>query len=138
MKLIGNLFLATGICPVEFFALYWEDVDLKTGVLNISHTLFRVKSQFCREAPKTKKSERKIVLPKYIINLLKKHKKLQEKYIRNLGDVWINIGAIFTNLTGNYTSHSHIGRKIKRVLEFANLPPLKLYSLRHTHASILL
>ncbi len=138
LEVIGNLFLATGIRPGELCALHWDDVDLKTGLLNIRHTLFRLNGQFRREVPKTNKSERKIILPKYIINLLKKHKKLQEKYSRGLGDTWINRGAVFTNLTGNYTSRSYIGRKIKLVLESADLPPLKLHSLRHTHASILI
>lgn len=138
LEVVSNLFLATGIRPSELCALHWEDIDLQTGLLYVHHTLARIKGQYQRLLPKTKQSERHIVLPRYIVNLLIKHKQTQEKYSQGLGTLWKNTGAVFTNLTGNYITGTHLGKKMKQVLKNANLPPLKLHSLRHTHASILI
>lgn len=137
-EVICNLFLATGIRSGELCALHWEDIDLQTGLLYIRHTLVRLNGEFVRDTPKTAGSERRIVLPPYIIDLLKEHKHRQALERFKAADVWKVPDAVFTNSVGNYIIGSNLNVKLKKVCRQAGLPEIHLHSLRHTHASLLI
>lgn len=137
-EVICNLFLATGIRSGELCALHWDDIELDTGVLYIRHTLVRMNGQFSRDTPKTSGSERRIVLPEYILDLLKQHKKQQAVERFKAGGAWKVPDAVFTNSTGNYLIGANLNVKLKRICEKAGLPGIHLHSLRHTHASLLI
>lgn len=85
LEVIFNLFIASGIRSGELIALYWEDIDLDTGILHISNTLVKVNDKYIRQKPKTKDSERSIVLPSYIVELLKCHKTKQAEKRLKMG-----------------------------------------------------
>lgn len=137
-EVICNLFLATGIRSGELCALHWEDIDLQTGLLYIRHTLVRLNGEFVRDTPKTAGSERRIVLPPYIIDLLKEHKHRQALERFKAADAWKVPDAVFTNSVGNYIIGSNLNVKLKKVCRQAGLPEIHLHSLRHTHASLLI
>ncbi|MCC8050935.1 MAG: tyrosine-type recombinase/integrase [Clostridiales bacterium] len=137
-EVIGNLFLATGIRSGELCALHWDDIDFQTGVLYISHTMVRLDGKFVRDTPKTDESERRIVLPEYVLDLLKEHKHKQALERFKKADIWKVPEAVFTNLVGNYLIGSNLNVKLKKVCRQAGLPELHLHSLRHTHASLLI
>ena len=84
-EVIINLFIASGIHAGELSALYWEDINLETGMMFIRHTLIKVGGEYVRQEPKTIDSTRRIILPEYIIELLKKHKALQTERRLKLG-----------------------------------------------------
>ncbi|MGN1005599.1 MAG: tyrosine-type recombinase/integrase [Aristaeellaceae bacterium] len=69
------MFLATGIRCGELCALHWDDIDLDKGIMNVRHTLVRLKGESIRTEPKTSGSKRRIVLPTYILDLLKDHRR---------------------------------------------------------------
>jgi len=138
-EVICNLFLATGMRSGELCALYWDDIDLDTGLLYIQHTLIREKGGiFHRDKPKTPESERRIVLPPYIIDLLKEHKRKQAINRFAAGVVWKVPDLVFTNTVGNYLIGANLNVKLKRVCKAARLPAIHLHTLRHTHASLLI
>ncbi len=138
-EVICNLFIATGMRSGELCALYWEDIDLETGLLHIQHTLIREKGGiFHRDTPKTPDSERRIVLPQYIIDLLKEHKRKQTINRFAAGAVWKVPELVFTNSVGNYLIGSNLNVRLKRVCKSAGLPAIHLHTLRHTHASLLI
>lgn len=138
-EVICNLFLATGIRSGELRALHWEDIDLQTGLLYIRHTLIHTGGgEFDRDTPKTSGSERRIVLPPYIISLLKEHRRRQTVERFAAGVVWKQPDAVFTNTMGNYLIGSNLNNRLKRVCRQAGLPEIHLHSLRHTHASLLI
>lgn len=138
LEVIVNLFLATGIRAGELTGLHWDNINLKTGILQVQYTLTRYNGQFVRQVPKTEQSKRRIVLPPYIINLLSEHKKRQQEYINSLGTVSLYQGQVFTNLHGDYINHINLNVRLKRVAKVAGLPDIHLHSLRHTHASLLI
>ena len=47
--IIINLFIASGIHAGELSALYWEDINLETGMMFIRHTLVKVGGEYVRE-----------------------------------------------------------------------------------------
>jgi len=131
LEVIVNLLLATGIRAGECTALHWEDVNLETGVLQVRHTLVRYNHQFVRQKPKTEQSERRIILPLYIVKLLTEHKARQEKYIASLEEVSLYKGQVFTNLRGDYLNQINLNVQLKRAIKGLNLPDIHLHSLRH-------
>lgn len=138
-EVIINLFIASGIRAGELSALYWEDIDFETGMLFIRHTLVKVGGEYVRQEPKTADSTRRIVLPEYIIGLLKKHRTKQtERRFRSFGR-WINPDLVFTNKQGGFYLGTNMNGKLKRVIAGTDLPQdLHLHSMRHTHASLLI
>ena len=138
-EVIVNLLLASGMRSGELSALYWEDIDFDTGMVYIRHTLVRVGSDRIRQDPKTKGSTRRIVLPEYIIGLLKKHRIMQATRMLKMGSRWVNPNLVFTNTQGDYYLGTNMNSKLKRVIAGTDLPQnLHLHSLRHTHASLLI
>lgn len=138
-EVICNLLLATGIRSGELCALHWEDIDLDTGLMYIKHTLIRMTGgSFNRDTPKTQGSERRIMLPQYIIDLLKEHRRRQTRERLRMGAAWTVLDAVFTNTMGNYLIGSNLNVKLKRVCKLAGIADLHLHSLRHTHASLLI
>lgn len=139
LEVIINLFLATGIRAGELTALHWDDLDGKTGVLFVQHTLVRHNGQFVRQTTKTADSTRRIVLPAYILKLLAEHRERQKEYRASLRELWKNPDdIIFTNLQGDYLNGTNLNRKLKDIVKAAGLPDIHLHSLRHTHASLLI
>jgi integrase len=138
LEVIINLLLATGLRAGECTALHWEDIDLQTGLLQVRHTLARYKGQFVRQSPKTAQSERRIILPPYIVSLLTEHKRRQDEVIQTLGKGSPYQGQVFTNLRGDYINGINLNFQFKRVIQGLGLPDVHLHSLRHTHASLLI
>ncbi|EJX07474.1 DNA integration/recombination/inversion protein [gut metagenome] len=138
-EVIINLFIASGIRSGELSALYWEDIDFETGMLFIRHTLVKVGGEYVRQEPKTADSTRRIVLPEYIIGLLKKHRAMQaEQRFRSFGR-WKNPDLVFTNKQGGFYLGTNMNNKLKRIIAGTDLPQdLHLHSMRHTHASLLI
>lgn len=138
-EVIINLFIASGIRAGELSALYWEDINLETGMMFIRHTLVKVGGEYVRQEPKTMDSTRRIILPEYIIGLLKKHKALQTERRFKLGTAWKDKNLVFTNLSGGFYLGTNMNNKLKRIIAGTDLPQdLHLHSMRHTHASLLI
>ena len=138
-EVIINLFIASGIRAGELSALYWDDINLETGMMFIRHTLVKVGGEYVRQEPKTINSTRRIILPEYIIGLLKKHKALQTEQRFKLGTAWKDKNLVFTNLSGGFYLGTNMNNKLKRIIAGSDLPQdLHLHSMRHTHASLLI
>lgn len=80
------LCLYTGIRIGELLALTWENINLEKGYIHIkaSVSVLKIKGHIQKvcDTPKTKKSNRIIPLPKNIVPLLKKYKRISKcKYI---------------------------------------------------------
>ena len=56
-------------------ALQWDDLNFKTGVLNVNKQVYDVRGQLQISTPKTKNSVRKIVLPPAVVAVLREYKK---------------------------------------------------------------
>lgn len=138
-EVIINLFIASGIRSGELSALYWEDINLDTGMMFIRHTLVHVGGEYVRREPKTADSTRRIILPEYIISLLKKHKAKQAEQRFKMGGRYKNPDLVFTNKSGGFYLGTNMNSKLKKVIAGTDLPQdLHLHSMRHTHASLLI
>ena len=88
--------------------------------------------------PKTQSGKRRIELPTFVLQTLRRHHEQQEVAQKSVGDRWHDQDIVFCNRYGGYIEISNLYVAFKRVLERAGLPHIGLHDLRHSAASILL
>jgi len=145
-KAMITMLLFTGMRGGELLGLKWEDVELEKGIIYIRNTLAynrgnksKGKEKYSLQTPKTKKSERYVLLPKTVIEILKEQKLRQEERRKAFGDDWRDRGTVFCTVNGEYYSESYLNKKFKILAKKIGLPnDIHIHSLRHTTASLLI
>ena len=145
-KAMITTLLFTGMRGGELCGLKWDCVDFGKGVIYIKATLAynrgnvtRGKEKYTLQTPKTAHSERYVLIPASIAELLKEQKQRQEERRAAFGAGWIERGTVFATVNGDYYSESHLNAKFKRIVRKIGLPDaLHIHSLRHTTASLLI
>ena len=119
--------LYTGIRLGELLALTWNDIDFKSGIMTISKTAYRIKQngnpQVVIDKPKTKNSSRLIPLPKQLLEILKRAKKITKS------------DFILSTRTGGIVGTRAYQKTYERILKKLNIPYKNFHSLRHTFAT---
>ena len=119
--------------------MQWADIDFERNAVQVRRALVRHKATWSFEKPKTNKSRRTVVLPSSLVHKLVKHK--SEQVIKKLKarDLWKNNDLVFCTEFGTPHSIPNLTyRYYKPILEMAGIPQIRLYDLRHTHATLLL
>ncbi len=117
--------LTTGLRRGEICGLKWSDFDEVEGKLNINRSI-EVKNGIVTEGEtKTGKGKRSFYLPVSTANVLRERKK-------NAKTEWIFTDPIKPDLP---ISPPAAYRKMKELLEKANLPSIRFHDLRHTFAT---
>ena len=66
--------LSTGLRRGEICALQWNDLNLKTGALQVERQVHRVRGKLVVSPPKTKAGRRTVLLPPPVLNVLKSYR----------------------------------------------------------------
>lgn len=129
----------------ELVSLTWDDIDLDNGTVNITKSTARTKQHGnITKAPKNRNSIRKIVLPDFVMSMLKEYKDQQDNYRAALGDYWEGDNYIFIQNDGQRIDLSTPNKIVKKVIRIYNaehedkLPDITLHGLRHTSATLLI
>jgi integrase len=85
--------------------------------------------------PKTENSKRRIKLPIFVKDALKKH--LVRRQVLSQSPEWKESGLLFTTNIGTPISPRNMVRHFKTKLSLLGLPEIRFQDLRHTVASIL-
>ena len=119
--------LYTGIRIGELCALKWENIDLKTGVINVTQTVQRVrdkdsefKTKIRFDTPKSLASVRTIPIPEFLVDELNKYKRKSGFILRD---------------SGKFTDTRNICRRFKKLLKEAGIDEINFHSLRHTFST---
>jgi len=67
--------LSTGLRRGEVVGLQWKDIDFETGTLSVTRQVRYVKGELKTEPPKTKASERSIILSPPVFEMLTEYRK---------------------------------------------------------------
>jgi integrase len=133
------LAIMLGMRQGECLALRWEDVLLDQRVLRIRYSQGRVpRKGLILEELKTPSSIRDLPLSPEIIELFKKHKKLQLELRIKAGETWIQSDHVFTTQNGSPIDNSNDRKAWDKLLMAAGIKPTKLHAARHTTATLLL
>jgi integrase len=137
---LWEVLLATGLRPGEALALKWADVDLQRGWLHVQRALVEnTDGSFYLGETKTKASRRTVTLPPRTVSALEGHRLSQLERVLAEGERYDRAeDLIFGNRQGKPLDLSKVRTGFKALLKRAGLPPIKLYSLRHTCATLLL
>ena len=118
--------LTTGMRRGEICGLRWQDFDEKTGRLQIRRAVTNRKGGGVKVGEtKTEKGTRSIQLPPSTVEILKQRKK--KSYSE-----WIFHNPTVPELP---LSPETAYRRMKTLLRYAELPPIRFHDLRHTFAT---
>jgi len=122
------LAVTTGLRRGEMLGLYWNDIDLDQGILQVKRSLALTKGGPVFNPPKTNKGKRSVRLSRICIKALIKHKSLQENNV-----------LVFPNHEGEpRRSNNVLNSTFNRIKKKGNLPDIRFHDLRHTCATLLL
>ncbi|PGB02073.1 site-specific integrase [Bacillus toyonensis] len=127
-----NAFFSTlyysGARKGELLALTWADVDFVGKTININ------KTEYNRQVtkPKTKSSNRIILLPTLIINLLKKLKE-HATLTAPVKNDYVVFGEFYNSI-----ATSTLDERYKKYVATAGVKKILLHEFRHSHASYLI
>ena len=120
--------LATGLRRGELMALQWDDLNFKTGVLNVNKQVYDVRGQLQISTPKTKNSVRKIVLPPAVVAVLRECKKTVDSR-------WMFPSPVKEDCP---ITPGVVRRRLQFILEHAGCKHVRFHDLRHTFATLAL
>lgn len=125
------LCLYTGMRIGEICALKWSDIDMNAQLISVSKTLYRInnpagndpKTIIVIDAPKSKKSLRKIPVPTFMI--------------RRLAEIKENCEPenYFLTCSGKFIEPRAYRERYKNFLKSADIPYKNFHVLRHTFAT---
>lgn len=128
--------LNTGMRIGEVLGMRWEDVDFDEQTISVRRSL-KTKDGLYLGDPKTKSSERSILLTEENVDILKQHRRNYLE-LKMEADTWGDWPTVFVTSKGKAIWPSTIRRRLNKVLKKTMLPRITFHSLRHTHATMLL
>lgn len=150
---LWRLAAMTGMRRAELTGLRARDVDWKTGVLEVRHTLTAVHVETKEGGAKPKRGKavrlvdgepksgksRPVDLDAQTLAALKVHKAAlaREKLASPLPS-FNRAGLLFVNEDGTALHPDYLSRRFRKLTDGTDLPRIRLHDLRHTHASLLL
>jgi len=137
--LIFEFALLTGMRPEEYLAVQWGDLDFERNTVQVRRALVRHKGKWSFNEPKTSRSRRTVILPSSLMPKLKKHRYDQLTQKLRVRDIWEEHDLVFCTVYGTPHSIPNLTyRYFRPLLIKAELPRIRVYDLRHTHATLLL
>lgn len=128
----------TGMRLGEICALKWDCVDTKKGEIIVKRSAKKIKRELIIKEPKTNSSRRKIKIADDLNDILKLHKKRQEKLIQE-NERYNDQGYVCAwEDDGRLYDPDYVSKNFHLLLKNYNVPMIRFHDLRHTHATILL
>ena len=135
---LWTLYIGLGLRRGEALGLRWSDVDLENGRLRVVQSLQRSRGELRLKSPKTDTSRRRIVLPAFCVDALRRHLVAEGVKLASLGMPLEPDTLVFTSQSGTPIEPRNVNRAFVALLKKAKLRRVKLHDLRHTCASLLL
>ncbi len=134
---LWRFLVETGVRPGEALGLMWE--DLSNEVVSIRRTLIRAHPGWHFGSGKTKRARRALTMSSGLVEALQEHRRAQDAEKAVFNGSHADRALVFATRTGSPPDLRSLERNhFLRILEAAGLPRIRLYDLRHTHASLLL
>jgi len=130
--------LDSGLRQGEILGMRWQDVDIESGVVRVSHALQRVEGKLVLVELKTKKSKRTVKLGVIAAKALREHRATQVVEQLRLGSKWIEYGLVFVGAHGTPLDNTALTKRFQKLLASIGLPRMRFHDLRHSSASLLL
>lgn len=140
-----TLAVTTGLRPEELYGLPWTDIRFDTCRLTVNQVLSKTRrrkgeqvARFQFGPPKTDKSRRTIDFPEFVRDLLIEERRRLMAVRALAGTRWQDHGLVFPSEIGTPLEERNVLRRFQKICNDNGLPKLRIYDLRHTHASLLI
>lgn len=117
--------LSTGLRRGEICALQWDDLNFNTGELQVKRQVHRVKGELAVSEPKTKASNRSVILPPPVLMVLSDYK-------TEINSVWLFPSPLNNNSPRDPAA---VRKRLTTILERADCKRVRFHDLRHTFAT---
>src|SRR3989440_10397068 len=129
--------LTTGMRRGELLGLHWQDIDFTEGCIHVRRSVRRLgKIGLVASEPKTHRSKRKIMVPPFVIDVLKRHQERLPAMREHAGTRWKEQDVVFSNKYGGYMDVAVLSHNFKRLLQRAGVANIRFHDFRHTTASL--
>lgn len=150
-ELLYHVLAKLGCRVGEALGIRWDDLDLDDGLVCMTGSIQRERTQQPGNGPKTvlrrkdytktaEGDDRFIALPPSLVPLFERHHRQQiisKAAVTNRGGVWVEPDLVFTTSLGTKLEGKTVGNHFRRVRAQIGLPKkTRLYDLRHTNLSI--
>lgn len=133
-----SLGVGLGLRRGEVLGLKWSSIDFENKKIKIESNLVYVNKEFIFKSPKSSAGERTLIVPDAIIEMLKKHKKVQNVNRLALGSEYQHNQLVCCEPDGRPIIPGSFSNRFTEFLKQHNLKQIRFHDLRHTHASLLL
>ena len=117
--------LSTGLRRGEICALQWDDLNFNTGALRVERQVHRVRGELVVSQPKTKASNRSVVLAAPVLGVL-------EAYQKTCTSRWMFPSPVKED---SPMDPAAVRKRLSTVLERADCKHIRFHDLRHTFAT---
>ena len=133
------LMIYSGFRRGEMLGLEWKDVDFENNIISVRRTSnYTAKKGVYTDTTKTKRSQRTLKFPQFIMDMLKEYKEQQDAEALRLGNKWVETDRLFTKWNGEEMNNQTPYGWLKEFCEKNDLPFYGLHSFRHFAASSLI
>ncbi|WP_368220735.1 tyrosine recombinase XerC [Anaerotruncus rubiinfantis] len=123
----------------ERFGFEWKDINFDTAVITVNRTSnYTPERGVFTDTPKTKGSQRSLMLPVGVMQLLKQYRAEQAAERLRLGSQWVNSDRLFTSWNGAAIHPSSAKNWLDRFCERTGMHKVNIHSFRHLNASLLI
>lgn len=135
-----TLLIYTGLRRGELNGLEWKDIDFEARTLTVARSsLYIGNGQTITKEPKSRAGKRKLTLSNTACMLLREYKAWQDERKEELGDKWQEHDRLFTQWNGVPIHPQTISDWFRKFLnKHPELPRVRLHSLRHSNATLLI
>ncbi|MBQ8642887.1 MAG: site-specific integrase [Clostridia bacterium] len=113
--------IATGMRRGELLALQWDDINFETGEVRINKQVQAVNGELIVSQPKTKSSNRTIILPPAMLRMLMEYRKTNQSR-------WLFPSPVKEDSPRDPTS---CRKRLSMILEHAGCKHVRFHDLRH-------
>lgn len=132
----------SGLRRGELMGLEWTDIDFINNAIMINKTSnYTVDAGIYEDTVKTKKSNRTVSMPPFVMKVLREYYTEQRKYKEEKskkGKLIIENDKLFIQHNGNPTHPDTVSKWWPKFLERNHLPHVNFHGLRHSNASIIM
>ena len=138
-RLFFTLLIYSGFRNGEMLGLEWKDIDHDNCIISVHRASnYTIEKGTYTDTTKTKKSQRSLKFPQFIMNLLKEFQAEQTTEIERLGDKWEDNDRLFTKWNGKPMNPHTPYLWLRKFCEKNNFRFCDIHSFRHLNASLLI